>query len=50
MATESGESSREDVKVKPTCFGLFDEEYTMDSDCPRCLEHNNCKEVTNENQ
>jgi len=37
-------------EVKPTCFGSFDDEYTMDSDCPRCPEYDNCKETTNDSQ
>ena len=51
MCKVNNEQSKKYVRLAPTtlhlapdCYGNFDEEYTMDSDCPLCAVHNQCKD------
>lgn len=34
--------------MPPSCYGSFNEEYTMDSNCPRCRVFDKCKQYTEE--
>lgn len=47
-STLSIEEERKLHYLLPSCYGLFNEEYTMDSDCPRCGIFNKCKQHTEE--
>lgn len=38
------------VIEKPNCYGNFDEEYTMDSECPRCSYYDHCKLITKQKE
>ena len=47
ICTYCGMEIKDNVHVNPPCFGQFDEEYTMDSECPKCSVIELCKEETN---